>query len=155
MTGSPTILAYFAAWSIYGRSYFVSDIPGDRITDINYALANIGSDGRIAIGDPWGDTEKTFSGDTWDQPLRGNFNQLIKLKEKYPHLRPHISVGGWVIIFSFILCFIQQSVCIFLLQTWSGKFSDIALSDESLSKFAVSRVEFIQKYAFDGIDLDW
>jgi GH18 family chitinase len=103
MAGSPIILAYFAAWSIYGRSYFVSDIPGDRITHINYALANIGSNGRIAIGGPWGDTEKTFSGDTWDQPLRGNFNQLIKLKEKYPHLRTLISVGGWAIIFSFIL----------------------------------------------------
>lgn len=57
MVASPIIVAYSAAWSIYGRSYFVSDIPGDRITHINYAFANIGWDGRIAIEDPWVDTE--------------------------------------------------------------------------------------------------
>jgi chitinase len=61
----------------------VSHIPEDRITHINYAFANIGWDGRIAIGDLWADTEKIFSGDTWDQPLRESFNQFIELKEKY------------------------------------------------------------------------
>jgi hypothetical protein len=34
-------------------------------------------------GDSWTDTEKIFNGDTRDQTLRGNFNQFIKLKEKY------------------------------------------------------------------------
>jgi hypothetical protein len=34
-------------------------------------------------GDSWADTEKTFNSDTWDQTLRGNFNQFIKVKEKY------------------------------------------------------------------------
>ena len=102
MAAAPVILAYFAAWSIYSRSFFVSDIPGDKITHINYAFANIGSDGRIALGDSWADTDKAFNGDTWDQPLRGNFNQLIKLKQKYPHLRTLISVGGWVCSFSII-----------------------------------------------------
>jgi len=96
MVAAPIIVAYYAAWSIYSRSYFVADIPGDKITHINYAFANIGSDGRIVLGDTWADIEKGFSGDTWDQPLRGNFNQLIKLKEKYPHLRTLISIGGWV-----------------------------------------------------------
>ncbi|CAF2944495.1 unnamed protein product [Rotaria sp. Silwood2] len=134
MAASAIILAYFTAWSIYGRSYFIADIPADKITHINYAFANIGSDGRIALGDSWADIEKAFPGDTWDQPLRGNFNQLIKLKAKYPHLRTLISVGGW---------------------TWSDKFSNIALTDQSRSIFAASCVEFIQKYGFDGVDIDW
>ncbi len=51
IVAGPIIVAYFAAWSIYGHFYFVSDIPGDRITHINYEFANIGWDGRIAIGD--------------------------------------------------------------------------------------------------------
>jgi chitinase len=131
---APIIVAYFAAWSIYSRSYFVADIPGDKITHINYAFANIGSDGRIALGDPWADVDKAFPGDTWDQPLRGNFNQLLKLKEKYPHLRTLISIGGW---------------------TWSGKFSDVAVSAESRAKFAESCVNFAKQYGFDGVDLDW
>ncbi|CAF1395041.1 unnamed protein product [Rotaria sordida] len=134
MVVGPVILAYFTAWSIYQRSFFVSDIPGDKITHINYAFANIGSDGRIALGDSWADVEKAFPGDTWDQPLRGNFNQLNKLKAKYPNLRTLISVGGW---------------------TWSGKFSDVALTDQSRSIFATSCVEFVKKYGFDGVDLDW
>jgi GH18 family chitinase len=111
MVAAPIIVAYFAAWSIYSRSYFIEDIPGDKITHINYAFANIGSDGRLALGDSWADVEKAFPGDTWDQPLRGNFNQLLKLKLKYPHLRTLISVGGWV---NFIACFFNFKTKIFI-----------------------------------------
>ncbi len=90
------VLGYFPAWSIYGRSYFVSDIDGTKLTHMNYAFANISADGIVVLGDSWADVEKTFDGDTWDQPLKGNFNQLLKLKQKYPYLRTLISVGGWV-----------------------------------------------------------
>ena len=96
MVALPIIVAYYAAWSIYSRSYFVSEIPVEKITHINYAFANIGTDGKIALGDPWADVEKAFGNDRWDQPLRGNFNQLLRLKEKHPHLRTLISIGGWV-----------------------------------------------------------
>ncbi|CAF1261141.1 unnamed protein product [Adineta steineri] len=134
MVAAPLIIAYFAAWSIYSRGYNVYDIPGDIITHINYAFANIGSDGVLALGDSWADVEKAFPGDTWDQPLRGNFNQLRILKKLHPHLQTLISVGGW---------------------TWSGKFSDVALTAASRSKFAKSCVDFILQYGFDGVDLDW
>ena len=33
--------------------------------------------------------------DTWDQPLRGNFNQLQKLKAMHPGLKVIWSFGGW------------------------------------------------------------
>ncbi|CAF1092963.1 unnamed protein product [Rotaria sordida] len=134
MVGAAIIVAYYAAWSIYSRSYFISDIPGDKITHINYAFANIDFDGRIILGDSWADVEKAYLGDTWEQSLRGNFNQLLKLKQKYPHIRTSISIGGW---------------------TWSGKFSDIAVNIENRNKFAQSCVEFIRKYGFDGVDIDW
>ncbi|MBT5583578.1 MAG: glycoside hydrolase family 18 protein, partial [Phycisphaerae bacterium] len=45
-----------------------------------------------------------------------------------------ISVGGW---------------------TWSGKFSDVALTESSRILFAESCVEFIRTYNFDGVDIDW
>jgi len=63
-----------------------------------------------------------------------NFDKLKALKQINPNLKTLISVGGW---------------------TWSGKFSDVALTDASRTAFADSCVNFIVAYGFDGIDLDW
>lgn len=71
-------------------------------------------------------------GDSYIDPL--NFSKLNSLKQQYPHLKTLISVGGW---------------------SWSGKFSDAALTDASRTAFADSCVDFIVKYGFDGVDIDW
>ncbi len=63
-----------------------------------------------------------------------NIAQLNSLKKTNPNLKTLISVGGW---------------------SWSGKFSDVALTDASRTTFADSCVAFITQYGFDGIDLDW
>ncbi|MBS4030938.1 MAG: SH3 domain-containing protein [Clostridiales bacterium] len=63
-----------------------------------------------------------------------NFTKLNELKQKYPGLKTLISVGGW---------------------TWSGRFSDVALTDASRTAFAKSAVDFILRHGFDGVDLDW
>ncbi len=63
-----------------------------------------------------------------------NFNKLNALKQTNPNLKTLISIGGW---------------------SWSGKFSDVALTEESRTTFADSCVNFIVQYGFDGIDLDW
>ena len=129
------IVAYYIEWGIYGRAYHPMDMPGDKITHVNYAFANIGEDGRIAIGDPYAAIDRYYEGDTWDQPYRGTYNQLNNVfKAQYPHVKTLISVGGW---------------------TWSGRFSDIALTDASRAVFAESCVEFIRTYNFDGVDIDW
>ena len=75
-------------------------------------------------------------GDIWSDDA--NFRYLGDLKQAYPHLKVLISVGGW---------------------TWSGGFSDAALTDASrrhlvescIDRFLVGRYEGI----FDGIDIDW
>ena len=129
------IVAYYIEWGIYGRDYQPADMPLDKVTHINYAFANIGDDGRIAIGDPYAAIEKLYPGDAWDQPYAGTYNQLNNvLRAEFPHIRTLISVGGW---------------------TWSGRFSDVALTDESRSIFAESCVAFIRSYNFDGVDIDW
>jgi chitinase len=127
------MIGYYAGWATYS-DFQVTDIDASKLTHINYAFANISADGRIKVGDSWADIEKPFPGDTENQPFKGNFNQLNKLKEQYPHLKTLISVGGW---------------------TWSDKFSDVALTTESRTIFAESVLRFILKYGFDGIDLDW
>ena len=60
--------------------------------------------------------------------------KLNKLKAKKPDLKVLVSIGGW---------------------SWSGGFSDAALTDESRAKFAKSCAKFAQNYQLDGIDLDW
>ncbi|MEH7307837.1 glycosyl hydrolase family 18 protein [Neobacillus drentensis] len=126
-------VGYFAGWATYSN-YQVSDIDASKLTHLNYAFANISAEGKIEVGDSWADIEQSFPGDTADQPYKGNFYQLTKLKQQYPHLKTLISVGGW---------------------SWSDNFSDVALTDQSRTIFADSCLQFILKYGFDGIDLDW
>ena len=128
------IVGYYPSWVIYGREYFVTDIPAAMLTHINYAFANISDAGEITLGDEWADTQFPYPGDDEDAPLKGNFRQLQLLKDANPHLQTLISVGGW---------------------TWSGKFSDVALTAESRERFARSCVEFMLRYGFDGVDIDW
>ncbi len=129
------VVGYYIEWGIYGRDYQPADMPLEKITHVNYAFADIGSDGRIKIGDPYAAIEKLYPGDSWDQPYAGTYNQLNNvLREQHPHIKTLISVGGW---------------------TWSGRFSDVALTEASRTLFAESCVEFIRTYNFDGVDLDW
>jgi chitinase len=129
------IVAYFTEWSVYQRKYNVPDIPADKLTHINYAFTKISPAGECALFDPYAAIDKFYPGDTWDNGvLRGSFHQLQLLKKKHPHLKTLISVGGW---------------------TLSGPFSDVALTPASREKFARSCVEFMVKYRFDGVDIDW
>lgn len=130
------VVGYYPAWATYTRDYQVSEVPAAKLTHINYAFANIQA-GRCVLGDAWADVQKTFPGDNWDESSAnkaGNLKQLRKLKTINPNLRTLISVGGW---------------------TWSGGFSDVALTDESRRLFASSCVDFMVEHGFDGIDIDW
>ena len=132
--GDRKVVGYFTAWSTYARNYQVTDIPGNKVSHINYAFANV-ANGKCVLGDSYADIDKAFAGDTWDTGvLRGNFNQLIKLRDKNPNLKTLISIGGW---------------------TWSANFSAAAATDASRKAFASSCVDFMKQYKFDGVDIDW
>ncbi|GGS19917.1 chitinase [Streptomyces humidus] len=145
-TGDKVKLGYFTEWGIYGRNYNVKNLvtsgSAARITHINYAFGNV-TNGRCAIGDSYADYDKAFTADqsvsgvadTWDQPLRGNFNQLRQLKAKYPHIKVLWSFGGW---------------------TWSGGFGQAAADPAAFAQSCYNLVED-PRWAdvFDGIDIDW
>lgn len=59
---------------------------------------------------------------------------LVSLKKKNKDLKILVSVGGWL---------------------WSGKFSDAALSEDSMEIFSQSVADFVEKYKLDGLDIDW
>ncbi|WP_407352459.1 glycosyl hydrolase family 18 protein [Luteimonas sp. R10] len=171
--GGKHVIGYFTQWGIYGRNYQVKDIDASgsaaRLTHINYAFGNVRNNrcevgvtqpsdpNTGAGGDAFADYTKSFGaaqsvdgvGDTWDQPLRGNWNQLKKLKARHPGLKVLISLGGW---------------------TWSRGFS-AAARPENREAFVASCIDaYIHGNlpvtdgaggpgaaagVFDGIDIDW
>ncbi len=111
---APKVIGYYAEWT--APRYPLSDIPADKLTHVNYAFARIGPDNRL----------------TWKTGL---FDQIASLKQKHPHLKFILSVGGW---------------------TDSGPFYEMAASDDSRQAFARSCADFLKAFPqFDGIDLDW
>ncbi|MDM4720016.1 glycosyl hydrolase family 18 protein [Micromonospora sp. WMMA1363] len=145
-SGDRKVVGYFAQWGVYQRNYHVKNIhtsgSAEKLTHILYAFGNT-TGGRCTIGDSYADYEKAYTAadsvdgvaDTWDQPLRGSFNQLRKLKEMYPHLKVIWSFGGW---------------------TWSGGFTQAAQDPTAFAESCYNLVED-PRWAdvFDGIDIDW
>ncbi|MEU0164555.1 glycoside hydrolase family 18 protein [Streptomyces iakyrus] len=140
------VIGYFTEWGTYDRKYHVKNIEtsgsGSRLTHINYAFGNV-TGGKCAMGDGYAATDRAYTAaesvdgkaDTWDQPLRGNFNQLRKLKQKHPDLKVLWSFGGW---------------------TWSGGFGEAAKNPAAFAQSCYDLVEN-SRWAdvFDGIDIDW
>ncbi|WP_435059775.1 glycosyl hydrolase family 18 protein [Streptomyces sp. bgisy060] len=112
-------------------------------------------------GDAYADYQAEYSAgdsvdgtaDVYEQPLKGNFNQLRQLKAAHPNLRLTVSIGGW---------------------TYSKYFSDAAATDASRKALVSSCVRMFLKGnlpknvqgdpsggaasaagLFDGIDIDW
>lgn len=164
------VTAYFADWDVYGRGYFVKDIPATKLNVIQYAFGVPGYDPATGaascdILDPWADYQQVYwTGDNTvdgvadnpddpNQHLFGNFNQLQKLKAANPHLKVEISLGGWT------------------KSTW---FSTLASTPQLRQSFVSSCIDTFIKGnlpgggwpagaggagaaagLFDGIDLDW
>ncbi|WTR05211.1 glycoside hydrolase family 18 chitinase [Streptomyces sp. NBC_00145] len=144
--GGKVKMGYFTDWGVYGRQYFPKNLETSgsaaKVTHINYAFGNV-QNGQCTMGDSYADTDMAYTADnsvsgvadTWDQPLRGAFNQLRQLKAKHPNLKIIWSFGGW---------------------TWSGGFGQAA---QNPAAFADSCYKLVEdpRWAdvFDGIDIDW
>ncbi len=166
-------IGYFVQWGIYARNYKVRNIEtsgsADKLTHINYAFGNVRNNrcevginqpadpNSGAGGDAYADYTKAFGAaesvdnvaDTWDQPLRGSWNQLRKLKARHPGLKVLISLGGW---------------------TWSRGFASAARPENRVAFVASCVDAYIRGNlpasdgaggagaaagVFDGIDIDW
>ena len=152
VTTDKVLTAYFPEWGIYGRNFQVADVPADKINRLIYSFLDLKSNGEVALYDSFAAVEKRFvasesvsgEADLWYYPpgdpratqtVWGNFNQLAQLKEKYPHLKVNIAVGGW---------------------TLSGNFSSVCSTATGRETFATSLARFLDTYRmFDGIDFDW
>ena len=129
------IVAYLASWGVRSKGTRIAELPGDRLTHVIYAFANVRPDGTMALEDPCLDAGRC--GSATGATTGGNFGQLRALKERHPHLKVLVAIGGW---------------------TRSVNFSDAALTSESRQRFAQSGIElFLRGWPglFDGFDIDW
>ena len=130
---SSVVIGYYADWT--ADRYPLAAIPADRLTHVNYAFGKIGADNRVLFNTQVA-TDRVYPGDCSEPGCaHGLFNQIAVVKQKHPHLRFILSIGGW---------------------TDSGPFYEMAATKESRETFAKSCAEFLAAYPqFDGIDLDW
>jgi chitinase len=123
------IIGYYINWGMYGahNGYGPQDVPWTKITHINYAFAEI-VPGTWAIKgtDDWADIQ-------CGPQQNGQIGQLNALKKQYG-VKTMISVGGW---------------------TRSGQFSPMAATETGRAAFVSSCAQYIKKYGFDGVDIDW
>ena len=103
------VIAYVTSWS--------EVMPNPNlVTHINYAFGHVND---------------SFNGVRINNEER--FKQIVALKEKAPHLKVLLSIGGW----------------------GSGRFSEMAGDEQNRLSFAKDCQRVVQEYSLDGIDLDW
>jgi chitinase len=142
----PKVVGYFTDWGVYARDFQVKDLDtsgaAGRLTHLVYAFGKV-TGGRCTAADSWADYHKPITeadsvdgaADQPDAPLRGNFGQLRKLKQKHPRLKVLWSFGGW---------------------TGSAGFAEAARDPGAFA--ASCRALVLQARwsgVFDGIDVDW
>lgn len=152
--------AYFVEWGVYGRKFPVDKIPAYNLTHILYGFIPIcGGDGvndslkeiegsfqalqrscsgredfKVSIHDPFAALQKSQAGHSWSDPYKGNFGQLMALKQAYPDIKVLPSIGGWTLSDPFYF------------------FDD----PELRTRFVDSVEEFLRTWKFfDGVDIDW
>lgn len=172
-TGNKMMVGYFSQWGIYDRAYYVKNIETSGsaalLTHLNYAFGNVRNNrcetGVTQLsnpdtgegGDATADYAKSFDAsqsldgvaDTWNQPLRGNWGQLKKLKARYPKLKVLISLGGWTYSRGFSSAARPENRVAFVKSCIDAYIQgDMPVVENAGGPGVVAGL-------FDGIDLDW
>jgi chitinase len=118
------IVGYYPAWSSPARDGNASDLPGNLLTHVIYAFSSIDPKTKTCV----------YGAESVDQY---HFKQLRQLKQRYPHVKVLIAIGG---------------------ATRSKDFSDMAATEKTREKFVKSCLDLYlgaHGDVFDGIDMDW
>jgi len=126
------VLGYFRDWGIYSPNFHVNDIDASKLTHLIYESATLDKSGNIVLGDEYADTLHFYEGE--EASVSGSLGQLILLKKRFPNLKTLIAIGGW---------------------NRSEHFSEVASNAQKRANFVLSIVEFINKYQFNGVEINW
>ncbi|KAI0178991.1 glycoside hydrolase family 18 protein [Hypoxylon sp. FL1284] len=122
-----TNAVYFPNYKIYGGA-----TPGMMnygcINHVYYSFANVAADGSVFLSDEWADTQAPCDG------VQGGLGSLMHLKQRHPHLRVTLSIGGGASN-----------------ETYPVVASDALLRDN----FARSVRDLVEASGLDGIDINW
>jgi chitinase len=112
-------------WGIYGLGYHVAVIPTEKFTHVSYGFILICGpndslqkenpqgysalvsqcagkpDFALVVHDKFAALAKGYPGDKWDDPIRGNFGRLIRMKQQNLHIKVLPSIDGWTLSDSF------------------------------------------------------
>ncbi|OAD55383.1 putative chitinase 2 [Eufriesea mexicana] len=123
------VTCYVGSWATYrpnNGKFGVSNINPNLCTHIIYAFAGLNSTSwTIRSLDPGLDIQDGI----------GNYKKITNLRQKNPRLNILLAIGGW--------------------NEGSKNYSMLASSPERRNIFINSVVNFLKKYGFDGLDLDW
>ncbi|XP_076166260.1 chitotriosidase-1-like [Ptiloglossa arizonensis] len=124
------IVCYFGSWAVYRPgigAFQPTDIDPRLCTHLIYAFAGLNTDGSIKVLDAWADLP--------DGGGKAGYNKFNALRQSNPALKTMIAIGGS-----------NQA---------SSTFSQVAANAGVRSQFVQNVVQFLQRYNFDGFDVDW
>nr|XP_023030252.1 probable chitinase 2 [Leptinotarsa decemlineata] len=130
-THGKIVVCYLGSWAVYRPnrgSFAVEHLDPSLCTHIIYSFAglNVTEDSMRAL-DPWQDLTENYG--------KGGYQRITALKRDYPHLKVSLAIGGW--------------------NEGSTNYSNLAANPQRRSRFVANSLDFIRKYNFDGLDLDW
>jgi len=125
------VVCYWGTWANYrpnGGKFTPENVDPELCTNLIYSFAGLDSNTwEIKSLDAWMDLEDNYG-------LAG-FKKATDLKRNRPHLKVTLAIGGW--------------------NEGSKKYSEMAADPVKRGKFVTSSIAFLEKYNFDGLDLDW
>ncbi|GAM28163.1 hypothetical protein SAMD00019534_113390, partial [Acytostelium subglobosum LB1] len=77
------IVGYYTDWDMYERQYLPSNLPINKINEVNYAFLNFDLQGNLQLYDTNSDPQQ--------------LPRLSVLKQQYPYLKLYLSIGGWTL----------------------------------------------------------
>lgn len=127
----PVMVCYVGTWAVYrpGDGKFEIDhVDPQLCTHLVYAFAGLDTEtNTIKSLDPFQDLTENYG--------KGGYERAVALKKRNPALKVTLAIGGW--------------------KEGSPPYSRMAANPEARATFVKSAVDFLLKYGFDGLDLDW